>query len=129
METVQYKKIKFQVWDIGGQHQIRKLWRHYYENTDCLIYVVDSSDKERVEQAAEELHSILNDENMRDATLLVFANKQDTGIMTVAEVAEVLRLHTIKGRDWNIQGTCGLTGDGLFEGLEWMSKNCSGRKK
>ena len=48
--------------------------------------------------------------------------------MSVAEVAEKLALHTIKGRDWNIQGTCALTGDGLFEGLEWMSKNCDAKK-
>ena len=43
--------------------------------------------------------------------------------MSVAEVAEKLALHTIKGRDWNIQGTCALTGDGLYDGLEWLSKN------
>ena len=43
--------------------------------------------------------------------------------MSVAEVAEKLALHTIKGRDWNIQGCCALTGDGLYEGLEWLNKN------
>jgi len=61
METVEYRNIKFQVWDIGGQGTIRVLWRHYYSNANALIYVVDSSDNEqkRIELAREELHSML----------------------------------------------------------------------
>ena len=113
--------------DVGGQDKIRPLWRHYYTGTQGLIFVVDCADRDRIDEARQELHRIINDREMREAIILVFANKQDQGVMTVAEVAEKLRLHTIKGHDWNIQGTCGLTGDGLFEGLEWMSKN-SGKK-
>src|SRR3954471_9725313 len=77
VETVEYKNIKFTVWDVGGQDKIRLLWRHYYQNTQGLIFVVDSSDKERVELAKEELHKMLNEEDLRDAVVLVFANKQD----------------------------------------------------
>ena len=102
VETLEYKKIKFTVWDVGGQDKIRLLWRHYYQNTQGLIFVVDSSDKDRVELAKEELHRMLGEEELRDAVVLVFANKQDQGVMSVAEVAEKLALHTIKGRDWNI---------------------------
>src|SRR5438067_308269 len=86
VETVEYKNIKFTVWDVGGQDKIRLLWRHYYQNTQGLIFVVDSSDKERVELAKEELHKMLNEEELRDAVVLVFANKQDLGVMSVAEV-------------------------------------------
>merc|ERR1711990_807028 len=128
VETLEYQKIKFTVWDVGGQDKIRLLWRHYYQNTQGLIFVVDSSDRDRVELAKEELHRMLGEEELRDAVVLVFANKQDQGVMSVAEVAEKLALHTIKGRDWNIQGTCALTGDGLYDGLEWLSKN-AGKKK
>mmetsp|Transcript_28020 Transcript_28020/g.39395 ORF Transcript_28020/g.39395 Transcript_28020/m.39395 type:complete len:181 (+) Transcript_28020:129-671(+) len=128
VETVEYKKIKFTVWDVGGQDKIRLLWRHYYENTQGLIFVVDSSDRERVELAKEELHKMLGEEELRDAALLVFANKQDLGVMSVAEVTEKLGLHTLRGRDWFIQGTCAMTGDGLYDGLEWMSKTV-GKKK
>lgn len=128
VETVEYKKIKFTVWDVGGQDKIRLLWRHYYENTQGLIFVVDSSDKERVELAKEELHKMLGEEELREASLLVFANKQDLGVMSVAEVTERLGLHTLRGRDWYIQGTCAMTGDGLYDGLEWMSKTV-GKKK
>ena len=77
VETLEYKKIKFTVWDVGGQDKIRLLWRHYYQNTQGLIYVVDSSDKDRIELAKEELHRMLGEEELRDAVVLVFANKQD----------------------------------------------------
>merc|ERR1712050_429040 len=74
VETVEYKNIKFTVWDIGGQDKIRLLWRHYFQNTQGLIFVVDSSDKERVDIAKEELQRMLSEEELRDAVLLVFAN-------------------------------------------------------
>jgi len=128
VETVEYKNIKFTVWDVGGQDKIRLLWRHYYQNTQGLIFVVDSSDKERVELAKEELQRMLGEEELRDAVLLVFANKQDLGVMSVAEVTEKLGLHTIRGRDWYIQGTCAMTGDGLYDGLDWLSKTVTKKK-
>merc|ERR1712151_985055 len=54
VETVEYKNIKFTVWDIGGQDRIRKLWRHYYLGTNGVIFVVDSSDRDRVQDARDE---------------------------------------------------------------------------
>jgi len=128
VETVEYKNIKFTVWDVGGQTKIRLLWRHYFQNTQGLIFVVDSSDKERIDVAKEELHKMLGEEELRDACILVFANKQDMGVMSVAEVTEKMGLHTIRGKDWYVQGTCANTGDGLYEGLEWLSKTV-GKKK
>merc|ERR1712080_62014 len=77
VETVEYKNISFNVWDIGGQDKIRKLWRYYYENTQGLIFVIDSNDRDRIEDAREELMKMLNEDEMRNAVLLVFANKQD----------------------------------------------------
>ncbi|VDO99370.1 unnamed protein product [Heligmosomoides polygyrus] len=76
VETVEYKNISFTVWDVGGQDKIRPLWRHYFQNTQGLIFVVDSNDRERIEESREELHKMLNEDELRDATLLVFANKQ-----------------------------------------------------
>ena len=77
VETVQYKNISSTMWDVGGQDKIRRLWRHYYDGTSGLIYVLDSDDRNRVDDAKEELHKMLNEDAMRDAVLLVFANKQD----------------------------------------------------
>merc|ERR1712059_227832 len=65
VETVEYKNINFTVWDIGGQDKIRKLWRYYYQGTDGAIFVVDSSDRDRIEDAREELFKMLNEEEMR----------------------------------------------------------------
>ena len=81
VETVEYKNLSFTVWDVGGQDKIRPLWRHYYQGTNGLIYVVDSNDRDRIEDAREELTKMLNEDEMRDAVLLVFANKQ-AGSMT-----------------------------------------------
>merc|ERR1712205_255820 len=129
VETVEYKNINFTVWDVGGQDKIRKLWRHYYQNTQGLIFVVDSNDHDRIEDAREELDKMLNDEEMREAVLLVFANKQDLpNAMTAAEITEKLGLHTMRNRQWYIQSTCATTGDGLYEGLDWMSRSLSSRK-
>ena len=87
--------------DVGGQDKIRPLWRHYYQGTNGLIYVVDSNDRDRIEDAREELTKMLNEDEMRDAVLLVFANKQDLPqAMTAAEVTEKLGLHNLRHRQW-----------------------------
>lgn len=109
VETVTYKNVKFNVWDVGGQDKIRPLWRHYFSGasgyvprsrvtrrdsiresmltvsiiasnttgTQGLIFVIDSSDRKRMDEARQELHRIINDREMKDSLLLVFANKQD----------------------------------------------------
>merc|ERR1712038_1876605 len=129
-ETVEYKNISFTVWDVGGQDKIRPLWRHYYQGTQGLIFVVDSNDRDRAEDAREELMKMLNEDEMRDAALLVFANKQDLpNAMAAAEVTEKLSLHNMRNRQWFIQSACATTGDGLYEGLDWMSRTLSSKRK
>jgi len=122
VETVEYKNINFTVWDVGGQDKIRPLWRHYFQNTQGLIFVVDSNDRERIQEAREELDKMLNEEELRNSTLLVFANKQDLpNAMTVAELTDKLGLHNLRNRKWYIQASCASSGDGLYEGLDWLS--------
>lgn len=82
VETVEYKNIQFTVWDVGGQDKIRPLWRHYFQNTQGIIFVVDSNDRDRIVEAREELQRMLNEDELRDAILLVFANKQDLPVRT-----------------------------------------------
>merc|ERR1711972_1035815 len=95
-----------------------------------LIFVVDSSDRDRVEDAREELSKMLNEDEMRGAVLLVFANKQDLpSAMPAAEVTEELGLHNVRNRQWFIQSACATTGDGLYEGLDWMSEKLKSKKK
>merc|ERR1712151_142834 len=129
VETVEYKNISFAVRDVGGQDKIRPLWRHYYQGTQGLIFVVDSNDRVRAEDAREELTKMLNDDEMRDTVLLVFANKQDLpNAMPAAEVTEKLGLHNIRNRQWFIQSACATTGDGLYEGLDWLSRTLGSKK-
>ncbi|XP_016417540.1 ADP-ribosylation factor 4b [Sinocyclocheilus rhinocerous] len=128
VETVEYKNISFTVWDVGGQDVIRRLWRHYYQNTKGLIFVVDSSDHDRIETAAEELNAMLAEDEMRDALLLVLANKQDLPkAMAVHELTDRLGLHALRGRQWFVQATCAVQGSGLYEGLDWLSDQLSKR--
>merc|ERR1712146_253479 len=63
VETVEYKNIAFTVWDVGGQDKIRPLWRHYYTNTEGIIFVVDSNDRDRVDEARDELNRMLSEAN------------------------------------------------------------------
>ncbi|KAL5247478.1 hypothetical protein ACHWQZ_G019380 [Mnemiopsis leidyi] len=122
VETVEYKNISFTVWDVGGQDKIRPLWRHYFQNTQGLIFVIDSNDRERIGEAREELGKMLNEDELRDAVLLCFANKQDLpNAMNAAEVTDKLGLHALRNRTWYIQATCATSGDGLYEGLDWLS--------
>ncbi|OAQ72632.1 ADP-ribosylation factor GTPase of the ras superfamily [Pochonia chlamydosporia 170] len=122
VETVEYKNIQFTVWDVGGQDKIRPLWRHYFQNTQGIIFVVDSNDRDRVVEAREELQRMLNEDELREAILLVFANKQDLpNAMNAAEITDKLGLHSLRQRAWYIQSTCATSGDGLYEGLEWLA--------
>uniref|UniRef100_A0A915PAA8 ADP-ribosylation factor n=1 Tax=Meloidogyne floridensis TaxID=298350 RepID=A0A915PAA8_9BILA len=134
VETVEYRNIvslenkSFTVWDVGGQDKIRPLWRHYFQNTQGLIFVVDSNDRERAGEAREELMRMLAEDELRDAVLLVFANKQDLpNAMNAAEVTDKLGLHTLRNRNWYIQATCATSGDGLYEGLDWLSNQLKNR--
>merc|ERR1711934_334371 len=128
VETVEYKNISFTVWDVGGQDKIRPLWRHYFQNTQGLIFVVDSNDRDRVSEARDELHKMLNEDDLRDAVLLVFANKQDLpNAMSAAEITDKLGLHALKQRHWYIQAAIATSGEGLYEGLDWLQANIAQR--
>ncbi|KAJ2993356.1 Arf GTPase arf1 [Globomyces sp. JEL0801] len=123
VENVQYKNVTFNVWDIGGQDKIRPLWRHYFENTTGIIYVIDSNDRDRIQESKRELTKLLNEDLLQHSRLLILANKQDLPFaMKTNEMIEEMKLMDIKDRDWFIQSTCATSGDGLFSGLNWFIK-------
>ncbi len=122
VDEIEYKSIRFTVWDIGGQDLIRKFWCHYYDNTDALIFVVDSSDTDRLALAREELGRLMEEEKLKDCCVLVYANKQDIeGAVGAERLAHEIGLDVAKGRRWKVQPATAVTGDGLFEGLEWVA--------
>ncbi|CAL5385407.1 unnamed protein product [Camellia sinensis] len=103
-------------------------WRCYFPNTQAIIYVVDSSDTDRLVTAKDEFHAILEEEELKGAVVLIFANKQTGNVMhdvkdlpgalDDAAVTEALELHRIKNRQWAIFKTSAIKGEGLFEGLD-----------
>jgi ADP-ribosylation factor protein 1 len=139
VETVEYKKISFTIFDIGGQDRIRALWRHYYYNTDAVIFVIDSSDAERLDgnenkentnTVEHELSLMLNSDELKDSVFLFLANKQDrSSSLKISEIVDHLKLYNLKNRQWFIQGTNALTGDGIYEGLDWLSKTLDKKSK
>ncbi|KAL2124425.1 hypothetical protein VTJ04DRAFT_790 [Mycothermus thermophilus] len=122
VESVTYGKLNFNVWDLGGQTSIRPYWRCYYANTAAVIFVVDSTDIERLQTAADELAAMLNEEELRDAALLVFANKQDQpGAKGAADISQALRLGELRDRNWSIFACSAVEGTGIKEGMDWLS--------
>jgi len=96
INTLKYKDYTINLWDIGGQTTIRSYWRNYFEQTDGVIWVVDSSDKLRLEDTKSELHNLLKQEKLAGATLLVFCNKQDiNGALKVSEIKNVSKINFI----------------------------------
>ena len=130
VETIEYKKVLFIIWDVGGKEEIKVSWKQYYQNTDGLIFVVDSNDQDRIEDAAEELKKMLAEEELKDCPVLVYANKQDiNNVLCPREVYERLKMGEIKERSWLVQGTSATTGQGLKEGLDWMAGCLTQKKK
>jgi len=129
VETVVYKNLKFQVWDLGGQTSIRPYWRCYFTNTDAIIYVVDSADRDRVGISKQELVSMLEEDELKDAVLVVLANKQDIeGAMSVTEVHGALGLDKLKNRTFQIFKASATKGEGLDESMEWLSNILQNKK-
>ncbi|XP_043910943.1 ADP-ribosylation factor 1-like 2 [Protopterus annectens] len=124
VETVEpMKNVSFTVWDVGGQTKIRALWKHYFMNTDGLIFVIDSADPERFEEAGEELRAILEDDQMRTVPFVILANKQDRPeARQCSELVEALGLRKMRGHEWHVEGCCAINGVGLVEGLEKLSQ-------
>ena len=124
IENFTYKKMNLTVWDVGGQDKLRPLWKHYFQNSDALIFIIDSCDQERFEEAKEEFYKIYTDENLRKTLkcILIFANKMDLpNSKNVNEIAEALNVQSIRNVTWHIQATNAVTGEGLYEGLDKLS--------
>ncbi|KAK7367400.1 hypothetical protein VNO80_09412 [Phaseolus coccineus] len=129
IKTITYQKYTLNIWDVGGQKTIRSYWRNYFEQTDGLVWVVDSSDRRRLDDCKLELDNLLKEERLSGATLLILANKQDIkGALTPEEIAKVLNLETMdKSRHWQIVGCSAYTGEGLLEGFDWLVQDIASR--
>jgi ADP-ribosylation factor-like protein 2 len=129
ISALDHKDYKLNLWDIGGQSSIRAYWRNYFEETDALIWVVDSADRLRFEDCRQELHKLLLEERLAGATLLVLSNKQDLrGAAACSEIAEQLHLKEISGsHHWRIMACSAVTGLNLASGFDWLLDDVSSR--
>eukprot|EP01084_Bolivina_argentea_P147999 258852_1 len=140
VETVEYKNISFTVWDVGARSKAIPLWRHYFQNTQALVFVIDSNDRERLDggddngyfsdtNVKETIHWLMCEEELKNAHLLIYANKQDLkNAMSVDEIKKILELDKLRDRKWNIVGSCATTGDGLYDGLDWLQTTLNNEK-
>ena len=120
--------MKLNIWDVGGQTTIRSYWRNYFEATDGVIWVVDSSDKMRLLDCKAELEKLLGQEKLAGATLMIFCNKNDiSGSLNVKEISDLLEVEEIEKRHWNIMACSGITGEGLLEGVDWIVDDIKSR--
>lgn len=128
IKTLEHRGFKLNLWDVGGQKSLRSYWRNYFESTDGLVWVVDSADRRRLEDCKSELHSLLVEERLAGATLLVLANKQDLpGSLTSEEIKDVLELDAIKTHHWHLYPCSAMTGQNLLLGIDWIIDDISAR--
>ncbi|XP_006737164.1 ADP-ribosylation factor-like protein 2 [Leptonychotes weddellii] len=128
IKTLEHRGFKLNIWDVGGQKSLRSYWRNYFESTDGLIWVVDSADRQRMQDCQRELQSLLVEERLAGATLLIFANKQDLpGALSSNAIREALELDSIQSHHWCIQGCSAVTGENLLLGIDWLLDDISSR--
>eukprot|EP00730_Choanoeca_flexa_P018737 TRINITY_DN9129_c0_g1_i1.p1 TRINITY_DN9129_c0_g1~~TRINITY_DN9129_c0_g1_i1.p1 ORF type:complete len:185 (+),score=34.17 TRINITY_DN9129_c0_g1_i1:133-687(+) len=128
IQTLHYRDYSLNLWDVGGQKSLRTYWRNYFEDTDGLVWVVDSGDRRRLEDCKAELHSLLKEERLAGASVLIFANKQDLpGAMSVEDIREALALDQLQGYHWHIQGCSAVTGEKLLDGVDWLVDDIASR--
>ncbi|XP_017686872.1 PREDICTED: ADP-ribosylation factor-like protein 14 [Lepidothrix coronata] len=106
-------------WDVGGQEKMRQVWSNFLEGTDGLLYVVDSSDKRRLEESRREFELILKNESIKNVPVVVLANKQDLpGALNAEEITRRFKMKKYcSDRTWYVQPCCAITGEGLEEAL------------
>ncbi|CZR40227.1 putative ADP-ribosylation factor-like 2 [Fusarium proliferatum ET1] len=128
IKTIDYEGYKLNIWDVGGQKTLRSYWRNYFEKTDALIWVVDATDRLRIQDCRDELQGLLLEERLAGASLLVFANKTDVeGCMTEEEILSELQLKSIRTHRWHILPCSAMTGTNLKEGLSWVVEDAKKR--
>lgn len=128
IKTLEHKGFKLNIWDVGGQKSLRSYWKNYFESTDGLIWVVDSADKRRLDDCKRELHTLLQEERLAGATLLVFANKRDLpGALTAEDIKAALDLDSIRTHHWQIVYSSAVTGENLLEGIDWLLGDIASR--
>ncbi len=130
VEELTYNNIKFQAWDLGGQESTRSVWDVYYMNTDAIVYVIDSQDEEYFEESKYQFHKLINNPALKNAIILIFANKQDlSGAKDVNKLIHDFEFFKIREHIWHVHPCSALKGEGLITGIKWLSEQLTFRGK
>ncbi|RVE60093.1 hypothetical protein OJAV_G00195190 [Oryzias javanicus] len=125
------RSINFQVWDVGGQEKLRPLWKSYTRRTDGIVFVVDSTELERMVEARVELHKITRTSENQGVPVLILANKQDLdSALSAGEVEKLLSVQELSMfTQHHVQSCSAVDGQGLQAGLERLYEMILKRKK
>lgn len=120
---IDISSVRLNFWDLGGQEELQSLWDKYYAESHAIIYIVDSSDRERLEESKEAFDRMISNEALLTVPLLLLANKQDLqGCLPLEEVKKIFstNLALIGQRDCKADAVSALKGDGVHEGIDWL---------
>ena len=116
-EQIVYQNTSFAFWDVGGA--ATNLWKHYYQNTDAVIFVIDGTDRERMDLVKEELAGVLKDADLTECPLLIYANKQDKeGAISMDELSKILEFDKTEKKSKFLVPCSALKNEGLLPGLD-----------
>ena len=121
IRSAQVGEHRLHLWDVGGQKSIRPFWRNYFEDTDGLVWVVDSGDVDRLQLCREQLSRVIEEERLVGASIVILANKQDLeGALTAEEISVILGLDQLLKRRFKVIPCSAVSGEGVKEGFEWI---------
>ncbi|CAM9376273.1 unnamed protein product, partial [Ectocarpus fasciculatus] len=112
---------KLTFWDLGGQVRVRSLWEKYYADAHGLIFVMDSADVGRFEEARMAFDTVKEQGELHGVPLMMLANKQDLPeAISTADISVQFDMHKITKVAFRLQPCSGLTCDGVTEGIHWI---------
>ncbi|XP_044743381.1 ADP-ribosylation factor-like protein 6 isoform X1 [Chrysoperla carnea] len=125
VEKFQNQNLGFTAFDMSGHGRYRDLWEHYYKDCQGVIFVIDSSDRLRLVVVKDELDLLLQHPDIasRRIPILFFANKMDCkDALSSVKIASALALERIVDKPWHISASNAISGEGLNEGVEWLTQ-------
>ncbi|KAJ5067543.1 adp ribosylation factor-related [Anaeramoeba ignava] len=103
--------------------KIRPLWRHYFNGTQCVIYVIDLHDRERLHESKLEFEKVQKDPEMKDVPFVFLCNKSDLpNKLTIREIYEEFEIEKME-QSWCFQTCCAISKKGIYEPFIWIERN------
>jgi len=121
-EEIIIGSLKLQAWDLGGHEQVRSLWQEYFFGADAIVFLVDSSDKDRIDEASLELSALLEDEHLKDVPFAVLGNKSDLPSLSLPQLQAALKLQNVSGTSVQMFSCSVINGTGYGDAFRWLSE-------